>query len=69
MATVLANGSGIPMDADVGVDRPVEGHFLRQGVDEHQGIVHVSADDGLFPACLGEPHATFGGGAQLAGEN
>src|ERR1700704_6073805 len=40
---------------DVGVGRTVEGKVLRQRIDEHESVVHVTANDRLLGARLRQP--------------
>jgi len=55
--------------ADVRIDRAIEGEILGERVDEHQGIVDMSANDRLFGPRLREAKPPFSGGLQLARED
>ena len=55
--------------ADVGVDGAVEGEVFGEGIDEHQRVVDMGADDRLFGASLGEAQPSLRGGLELARED
>ena len=53
----------------VGVDCPIEGKILREGIDEHQRIVHMCANDCLLSPRLRKAKPPLGVGIQLSSEN